>query len=450
VTCADIIRGNPTLQESFAQLQVPAPLVSTHANLGQQPEKGENSTVYVIDGLLDTTLALSALDAFDIRRAACDCLKAYLFRHADIRLHFLKRAIEGFQANADENSNVLTVLLRPTDQEFATNPYRVWFAAAIMFHLLFDQLDAKSLALTVTEGDAESGEEVVTSVQVVAANLVNALNGEQDSRVAVGYLTLLLGWLFEDMNAVNNFLEEGSNVQSLILAVIRPMPANDIVQGLCAMLLGVVYEFSTKDSPLPRSTLQSILLSRMGRETYLDKLGKLRSHPFMRDFEVLPQKLHPLTGTLPDVFFDGTFVDFFKDNYSRISRAIDRDPGFEISVVSNGIQQGISRELLDSLRGQLEETTEALESARGAAANAQMQLEQEKGHHGRTREQASKELREAHNAVEKLRRDHQTQLEYAISSQVCYFTNILQKSAARSGHGDRETPEATGANQEGQ
>ncbi|KAH6676183.1 p115 like vesicle tethering protein [Plectosphaerella plurivora] len=411
VTCADIIRGNSTLQESFAQLQVPAPVVSTQAKLGQDPGNSDDSLVYVIDGLLDMTLSLSALDTFDMRRAACDCLKAYMFQHADIRLHFLKRAIEGYQAGADENSNVLTVLLRPTDQEFISNPYRVWFAAAIMFHLLFDQLDAKSLALTVTEGDAESGEEVVTSVQVIAANLVNALNREQDSRVAVGYLTLLLGWMFEDMDAVNNFLDEGSNVQSLINAVIRPTPADDIVQGLCAMLLGVVYEFSTKDSPLPRSTLQSILLSRMGRETYLNRLGKLRSHPFMRDFEVLPQKLHPLSGTLPDVFFDGTFVDFFKDNYSRIARAIDRDPGFEISVMSRGIQQGISRELLDSLRGQLEETGEALETARGAATNAQMQLDREKGDHGRTREQAAKELAKTQDAVEKLRRDHQSELE---------------------------------------
>lgn len=412
MTCADIIRGNSTLQESFAQLQVPAPSVSMQSQHGQEPANGHDATVYVIDGLLDMTLSLSALDTFDVRRAACDCLKAYMFQHADIRLHFLKRAIEGYRAAVDESSNVLTVLLRPADHDIATNPYRVWFAAAIMFHLIFDNPDAKAIALAVTEGDAESGEEVVTSIQVITANLVNALKHVQDSRVAVGYLTLLLGWIFEDMDAVNNFLDEGSNVQSLIHTVIRPAPADAMVQGLCAMLLGVVYEFSTRDSPLPRANLQSILLSRMGRETYMDRLSKLRSHPLMRDFEVLPQKLDPMSGTLPDVFFDGTFVDFFKDNYSRIARAIDRDPGFEVSVVSKGVQQGISRDLVDSLRGRLKETDESLETARATAADLQKELKQEQAEHGRTREQLSRELAEAQSVADYLRQENQSKAEY--------------------------------------
>ncbi|GJC82421.1 intracellular protein transport protein USO1 [Colletotrichum liriopes] len=409
VTCADIIRGNPSLQEGFAQLQVPSPLEP------QMPTKAGQTNgvvkVYVIDGLLDLTLSVQELDAFDLRLAACDCLKAYFYNHADIRLHFLRRAIEGHDTGADETANVLTVLLRPSSDAAVANPYRSWFAATIMLHLVFDNPEAKSMAMAVTEGDAKNGEEVVTSIQTIAAHLVFGLNREQDSRVVVGYLMLLLGWLFEDLDAVNDFLGEGTNTQSLIQAVNHPYPSGDIIQGLCAMLLGVLYEFSTKDSPIPRADLHNILVSRMGRERYIDKLSKLRSDPLVRDFEVIPQKLsNSGSGKLPDVYFDATFVDFFKDNYSRILRGIDRDPGLEISVVSNGIQKGVSRELVDSLRTQLTEKDQALQEAQVSLETISRQLGQEQADHRRTRETTALELARIKQVNEGMQRQHDAEL----------------------------------------
>ncbi|KAI8160542.1 Intracellular protein transport protein USO1 [Colletotrichum sp. SAR 10_70] len=375
-TCADIIKGNASLQEGFAQLQVPSPL-DTHTPV-EVSQPNSAFQVYVIDGLLDLALGVEDTEAFDLRLAASDCLKAYFYSHADIRLHFLRRAIEGHKTGADETANVLTVLLRPSPNADITNPYRSWFAATIMFHLVFDNPEAKSLAMAVTEGDAESGEEVVTSIQIVAAHLISGLNREGDSRVVVGYLMLLLGWLFEDLDAVNDFLGEGSNTQSIIQAINHPYPSGEIVQGLCAMLLGVLYEFSTKDSPIPRTDFHSILVSRMGRERYIDKLSKLRSNPLVRDFEVIPQKLsNSGSGKLPDVYFDATFVEFFKDNYSRILRGIDRDPGLEISVVSNGVQKGVSRELVDSLRSQLAEKDQALQEAQDYSGSMMQSFERD-------------------------------------------------------------------------
>ncbi|WYZ37426.1 hypothetical protein EsH8_II_000932 [Colletotrichum jinshuiense] len=410
VTCADIIKGNPSLQEGFAQLQVPSPLESHTPAENVQTTNGVVK-VYVIDGLLDLTLSVQDLEAFDLRLSACDCLKAYFYNHADIRLHFLRRAIEGHNTGADETANVLTVLLRPFSDAAVANPYRSWFAATIMLHLVFDNPEAKSLVMAVTEGDADSGEEVVTSIQTIAAHLISGLNREEDSRVVVGYLMLLLGWLFEDLDAVNDFLGEGSNTQSLIQAVNHPYPSGDIVQGLCAMLLGVLYEFSTKDSPISRSDLHSILVSRMGRERYIDKLSKLRSNPLVRDFEVIPQKLNnSVSGKLPDVYFDATFVDFFKDNYSRVLRGIDRDPGLEISVVSNGVQKGVSRELVDSLRSQLTEKDQALQEAQVGLETIGRQLGQEQADHRRTRETTAMELARIKQVNEGMQRQHDSEL----------------------------------------
>ncbi|KAI8299809.1 Intracellular protein transport protein USO1 [Colletotrichum sp. SAR11_59] len=421
-TCADIIKGNASLQEGFAQLQVPSPLDS-HTPVEDSQANSALQVyvmVYVIDGLLDLALGVEDTEAFDLRLAASDCLKAYFYSHADIRLHFLRRAIEGHKTGADETANVLTVLLRPSSNADITNPYRSWFAATIMFHLVFDNPEAKSLAMAVTEGDAESGEEVVTSIQIVAAHLISGLNREGDSRVVVGYLMLLLGWLFEDLDAVNDFLGEGSNTQSIIQAINHPYPSGEIVQGLCAMLLGVLYEFSTKDSPIPRTDFHSILVSRMGRERYIDKLSKLRSNPLVRDFEVIPQKLsNSGSGKLPDVYFDATFVEFFKDNYSRILRGIDRDPGLEISVVSNGVQKGVSRELVDSLRNQLAEKDQALQEAQMAEIQIKTDrriaaLDQErKAIDQRQKEEMDRMQKEVKAQVAAQSEEHHKQLEHA-------------------------------------
>jgi hypothetical protein len=407
-----MIRGSANLQESFAQLQVPSPT-------GQGARQAEAKTngahkVFVIDALLDLILVVPSNELFDLRMAACECLKAYLFHHDDIRLHFLRRAIEGHRSGADETANVLTTLLRSPSEQLAVpaaDPYRYWFAAVIMLHLLFDNPPAKALAMSVTEGDEANGEEVVTSIQTITAHLLSCLAKGEDDRVSVGYLMLLIGWLYEDLDGVNDFLAEGSNVQGLILAALQTGTGHAVVQGLCVMLLGVAYEFSTKDSAIPRASLQPILTTRLGRDKYVDRLGRLRGHPLMRDFEVLPQKLDASRGQrLPDVYFDATFVDFVRDNYSRLLRAIDRDPGLEIPVVTNGVQKGISRELVDSLKAQLNEQGHALERAQTSVASLERQLGQEQADHRRTKESSSIELANARNATDALQKRQQAEL----------------------------------------
>lgn len=364
----------------------------------------------MIDGLLDLALCLHNLQAFDMRMAACECLKAYFHNHTGIREHFLRRAIDGHKSGTIESANVLTTLLRSPTEDSKVDPYRYWFAACIMLHLIVENPTTKELARQVTEGNEAEGEEVVTSIQIITSHLIGSLSRSEDERVIIGYLMLLLCWLFEDLDGVNELLEEGSNIQRLIQTVVKNSSSETIVQGLSAMLLGVVYEFSTKDSPVPRGTLQPLLMNNMGRDKYTDKLSKLRAHPSVRDFEMIPQKLDPATGALPDVFFDETFVEFFKDNYSRILRAIDREPGMEISVVTNGVQKGISRELVDSLRTQLDEKEKALQECQANASHLEQQLGQERADLRRNQETTSLELTRVKAVNEGLQRNHEQEL----------------------------------------
>ena len=368
--------------------------------------------VYVVDGLLEVTLAEHSNVAFDARIAACDCIKAYIFNHNEIRQHFLDQAIKVYLSGVGEVTNVLTALLVPEDTFKAKDPYRQWLAAVILMHLIYDNSSAKTKAMGVTEGDAESGEEVVTFIQSLTGILVAGIEARDDERIPVGYLMLLCIWMFEDPDAVNDFLGEGNSIQSLVQAVIQGGTDLVIVQGLCAILLGIIYEFSTKDSPIPRATLHPILASRMGREQYIDRITRLREHPLLRDYEVLPQNLDPEQPTvLPEVYFDKLFVDFIKDNFSRLIRAIDRDPGMEIPVIANGIQKGISRELVDSLRTQLEDKSQSLESAKEELITLERKLGQEQADHRRSKETAAVELNRIKFINESLHKSHNDQID---------------------------------------
>jgi hypothetical protein len=339
-TCADLIRGNASLQERFGDLAVPkASVKARNITNGHSNVNGVELT-NVIEALLNIALEPASISLFDVRLAACECVKAFFSGHAGIRLHVLRRAIEGYKSGEDEVPNILMVLIRASDLPTAGDPYQTWMASVLLFQLLFDNPEAKKLALSVTDGDASSGEEVITCIQSIASNLITSVQRREDERAVIGYLMLLCGWLFEDPDAVNDFLGEGSSVPSLIHASKATSSTAPLVAGLCIVLLGIIYEFSSKDSPVPRSKVHGLLVNSLGREIYIDRLTKLRENVHVRDFEVLPQSSIHTDGGLPNVFFDQTFVDFLKDNFSRLQRAVDRDPGFEVSVMANGVQKG--------------------------------------------------------------------------------------------------------------
>ncbi|RKF77432.1 Intracellular protein transport protein USO1 [Golovinomyces cichoracearum] len=391
VTCADIIRGYPKLQEKFAQLQVNSNIANQSIKRGLQQKNG--SQVYVIDALLDLTLSVSTPKAFDCRVSSCECLKAYLNNHSFIRQHFLRRAIDGYTKGEDVTPNFLTILLQPLSNQAIGDPYRVWFAAVIFFHLVFSDSSAKKLAMSVSEGDSANGEEVITCLQKLTGNLLAGIKRGIEGRILVAYLMLICGWLFEDPDSVNDFLGEGSHLQALVQTLLDMTAESSLVQGLCAMLLGILYEFSTKDSPVPRSTVHQILLFQLGRDKYIDRLSNLRKHYLLRDFEILPQKLSLATaGGLPEVFFDELFVEFTKDNFSRFLRALDRGPEYETSFILNGVQKGVSREMVDSLRSQLEEKSEVIERYQEKIKLLEKERDIEQSDHRKTKKSAEEEI----------------------------------------------------------
>ncbi|CAN9094801.1 unnamed protein product [Alternaria alternata] len=381
-TLADLIRGNARLQEGFAGEQV-RPIVEPATNGATSPNGV--ASVYVIEALLNLVLSPAPNELFDLRNAGCECIKSYFYNHVQIKSHFLNRAIDGHEGG-DETANALTILMAGPQVPPTGDPYRIWFAANLIYHLIFDDDQAKNTLMQVKEGDAESGEEVVTCIQTLTANLIASLQLGEDERISVAYLMLLLGWLFEDAAAVDDFLGEASSLQSLVQAVLTPGEDRVMIRGLCAALLGVVYEFSTRDSPVPRRELQPVLMSKLGRDKYLDAITELRRHPLVRDFEVLP-KTGGGGGSLPDIFFDEAFVDFLKDNFSRLSRAIDRNPNIE----QHQSHDGVDRDVVDALRGESNEKEQTIQELRAQLMTLEQKIDQEQAEHRKTQQSAEEQ-----------------------------------------------------------
>ena len=416
VTAADLIRSNNSLQEGFAQRDVLSPrqdeVLQVNGNANSQAPR---LRVNVISGLLDLSLSPSSTYAFDVRLSACECLKAYLCGHPAIRLHFLRRAIEGHTSDQVEADNIMTILLDHLESSRGLDPYRSWISAVLLFHLLYEDFDAKNIAMSVAEGDAENGEEVITCIQTLSSNLISGEQKDEDPRVSIGYLMILCGWLYEDHDAVNDFLGEGSNIQSIVQLISRSSQSRILVSGLSAFLLGIIYEFSTKDSPIPRATLHQILTTGLGRELYVDRITKLREHTMIRDFEVLHQGFaSSLPGGLPEVYFDRTFVDFLKDNFSRVMRAIDRPPGIEVAVVANGIQKGISRELVDSLKSRVDAAEQTIQKLESDKLTFERKLGQEQADHRKAKDSATVELSRIKNINEALQRNHEEDMQKTV------------------------------------
>ena len=367
--CGDMIRGNQGLQERFGDLGVsikepdsPPAKGNGVSEKQQPPQKAKFRAQNVIESLLQLTLEPAPLALFDLRLAAASCVEAFMKGHLGIRTHVLKRAIDGHKAGDDAIPNMLTVLLEPSLSRSNSDPYQQWFAALLLLHLMHESPETKEMASGIQEGDAENGEEVITFAQIIAGNIFTGVRQEGNERALIGSLMVLSFLLFENPHAVNDLLQEASYVQGLTLALNSAKETMPLVAGISAFVLGIIYEFSTKDSPISRSTLHDLLISSPGREAYVDRLTKLRQNVFVRDFEFIPQTSE---GGLPEVFFDKSFIDFFKDNYSRFLRAIDKDPNVEVSVLTNGgAQNGIPRDLIDSLRAQVEEQRQALEAAK--------------------------------------------------------------------------------------
>ncbi|KAL1945484.1 hypothetical protein VTO73DRAFT_2335 [Trametes versicolor] len=225
--------------------------------------------------------------------------------------------------------------------------------------------------------DDDDGDAPQTLLQILSEHLSLAFlaRGRADlpdrearewDRLCVGYLCLLIQWLWEDPPAVREFLEAGA-LGVLVEPINQTAEEEAVIPGLCAFLLGVCYEFNREPGEVTRATVHPIL-TRLGidmlsgRVTHLrddDRFKAIGPDNFVLTLPSAPVVHHqghqgPPSAAAPkhdveegEVWFDWAFVDFWKSNYYTIQKGIAVDPNSLSSAAGQGAESAL---LISSLK----------------------------------------------------------------------------------------------------
>lgn len=407
----DLIAGNSELQLQFSQIDVPY----IDPSLPTQLQKFERPIPAPV-ALLDWALLSNSVHIFEIRLAAVYCLRCFFKDNTESKIAFLTDQAKASQnpnfyeemdqpqpdeeekpangstkgdevasnttATSEENTvktpiaNIFSALM-DFDFENKLNPYRVWFAATILIYLFEDCPENRQLARELKVGDAEEGEEVMSSIQAVAGILTTALD-DQDPRIAIGLIQLLTIWFYEDFDAVNDFLSDSSLIKSFVVFLSKnSAEASDLVLGMCSILVGTSYEFSQKNSPIPRTEMHSLVTKGLGANNYALKVKQFKDCEEFREFtDPLSEEVERDSTGLPKVYFISNYVDLIKDNYYRIRKALSHSPLVEPQIK-------ISYELLEELEKKNGELSTILQECKDRAeqneANYKAEIQKAKG-----------------------------------------------------------------------
>ena len=368
LTAANMIKSNEHAQLEFSKIDVPYfdPSLPVNSTANGGPIK----LVPVISILINWMLYANSVHTFDTRVACSRLLKAYLMDSFDIQKEFLlkqvqlcnKSAING-DDNTEENgtsnsvdkegntnndtdteddtgyeslfkANLFEVLLN-YDAELNLNPFKLFFTTDIF--MFFFQQDHKcseelrEITRNVTTGNDLDDEEPLKAIQTISELLTTSLTAA-DIRIPISYLTFLIYWLFGDFKATNDFLSDKSVIKSLLSFSYQIQDEDVTIKCLVTMLLGVAYEFSSKESPFPRKEYFEFITKSLGKDNYASRIKQFKKDSFfsridMNEDSILTPELDE-TG-LPKVYFSTYFIQLFNENIYRIRTALSHGPDEE-------------------------------------------------------------------------------------------------------------------------
>ncbi|KAI9591456.1 p115 like vesicle tethering protein [Syncephalis fuscata] len=345
-TLGDVIRGNDQNRETFCKL------ICGDAT---------NTLTYGAQMFAIAAIGQTGLVDCRTRLAAAYAFECYLNRNEEGQKAVGDVLIPAPGSPKDPVGNIL--VMGVADWEKSQNdPYVAWFSALIWSRVLDSNDGAKQAALNLTSGDTEQGEEPVPFMHSVMHSVIMSIQDGLDLRIPVSLMALLCTWLYEHPASVTQFLSEGVHLQSLIEWISQSTGMNEIIQGMAAYLLGIIYEYDDDaQSPFPRQNIHSIVIGRIGLDLFISRITRFRE---TSRFQETPRTLWIPAITehdnpREDILLDPAFVHFFRGNYDVILHSVTSDPSAPRSSRNKNQQQqqqgGDSKETI-ALLGQLNTT----------------------------------------------------------------------------------------------
>ncbi|KAI9206543.1 p115 like vesicle tethering protein [Polychytrium aggregatum] len=311
---ADSIRGNPSNQDVLSKSFVVA-------DMSEDNKQKDASPMSALFALI--TIATCTAESFVIRAAAAYALECYLHENHDAQVTLVSALKTSTVA---QNGQQLGSHLMSSFLEFdRKDVYKSWFAGTIIIHMLEGNVEARKEALNLQPRSLDDDDSSLLHKSMFA--LLSAHREGVDIRVKLGYLCLIAVWLCECPAAVQNFLTEGANLQFLIEQVSQSSGVDPVVQGLAAYILGLCYEYNDdSDANMTRSSLQSLVVNRIGVDIYMSRLERLRSsNAFtagLTNLGSISDDVEVDENGLPAVYFDSSFIQLLKATLDDISKSI--------------------------------------------------------------------------------------------------------------------------------
>ncbi|XP_054715999.1 general vesicular transport factor p115-like [Uloborus diversus] len=324
-TVAELIRGNHSNQEYFssvcAPVNPPRPLlVVLLMSMGNNKQP------------------------FNLRCAVLYCFQCFLYRNELGQAQIVQTLLP---STADMSTMTVGKLL--CGGLFSVDSLSNWFAAIALSHALVDNPTQKEQLLRV---------QLATSVGNPAISLINqcAMMLQQGGKLQtrLGLLILMSTWLANCTVAVMQFLSVPTNIPFLTSQVnlAEGDEHEDIVQGVCAFLLGICIEFNdNSQQSFTKEDLCQLIVKRIGLETFIDKLDAIAKN---ENYSRAAQNPHLKFQQPSNVLFDYEFCRLFKSLEGVIIKAVQPKPkllnGPESSMTPE--QQELLRQYKDLIREQ--------------------------------------------------------------------------------------------------
>ncbi|GFS31054.1 general vesicular transport factor p115 [Nephila pilipes] len=324
-TVGELIRGNHGNQEYFSTVCAPT-----------TPPKP--AIVVLLMSMVNDK------QPFSLRCAVLYCFQCFLYRNELGQAQIVQTLLP---STADVNTITVGQLL--CGGLFSMDSVSNWFAAVALSHALVDNPTQKEQLLRV---------QLATSVGNPAISLVNqcAMMLQQGGKLQtrLGLLMLMSTWLAHCTIAVMQFLSIPTNIPFLTSQVnlAEGDENEDLVQGICAFLLGICIEFNDNSQPsFTKDDLCQLIVKRIGLETFLDKLVAVTKN---ENYSRAAQNPHLKFKQPSEVLFDFEFCRLFKSLEGTVIKAVQPKPkllnGPESSMTPE--QQELLRQYKDLIREQ--------------------------------------------------------------------------------------------------
>ncbi|XP_008067251.1 general vesicular transport factor p115 isoform X2 [Carlito syrichta] len=293
-TVSEVIRGCQVNQDYFASVNAPS-----------NPPRP--AIVVLLMSMVNER------QPFVLRCAVLYCFQCFLYKNQKGQGEIVSTLLP---STIDATGNSVSAGQLLCGGLFSTDSLSNWCAAVALAHALQGNAAQKEQLLRV---------QLATSIGNPPVSLLqqctNILSQGSKIQTRVGLLMLLCTWLSNCPIAVTHFLHNSANVPFLTGQIAENLGEEEqLVQGLCALLLGISIYFNDNSlESYMKEKLKQLIEKRIGKENFIEKLGFISKHEL---YSRASQKPQPNFPSPEYMIFDHEFTKLVKELEGVITKAI--------------------------------------------------------------------------------------------------------------------------------